>query len=110
MTFQENIQEYDALSIGQRIQECRLQKGIKAIDMAVQVDISKNHYSRIECGETICSAKILHKVAQYLEVSADYLLYGCQDGVSESMIYSLLRGKTPKEIEKVIKVIRIMVS
>lgn len=29
MTFPENIQEYDSLSIGQRIQECRLQKGLK---------------------------------------------------------------------------------
>ena len=47
MTFPENIQEYDALSIGQRIQDIRLQKGIKALDMAVQVDLSKDQYSRI---------------------------------------------------------------
>lgn len=80
MTFPENIQEYDSFSIGQRIQECRIRKGIKAIDMAMQVDISKNHYSRIECGETICSAKILHKVAQYLEVSADYLQKSKENG------------------------------
>jgi len=37
MTFPENIQEYDSLSIGQRIQECRLQKGIKEIEKVIKV-------------------------------------------------------------------------
>ena len=108
MTFPENIQEYEPLSIGQRIQECRIRKGIKAIDMAVQVDISKNHYSRIECGETICSAKILHKVAQYLEVSADYLLYGKEEKIYMKQIEAMIDGKSPKDIHKVVEVIRIL--
>ena len=98
------------MQLGQRIQKIRLQKRIKSIDMAVQVDISKNHYSRIEYGQTICSAKVLHKIAQNLKVSADYLLYGCEENIFTSQIYSLIQGKKPKEIEKIIEVIRIIVS
>ena len=82
MTFPEEIQEYDSFSIGQRIQDIRLQKGIKALDMAVQVDLSKDQYSRIERGTSICKITTLHKIAQYLEVSTDYLLYGKTDEYS----------------------------
>ena len=110
MIFPENIQEFDSLMVGRRIQDVRLKKGIKSIDMAVQLDLSKDQYSRIECGKSICRTIILHKIAQYLEVSADYLLYGCDDNIFTSQIYSLIQGKTPKEIEKIIEVIRIIVS
>ena len=74
MIFPERIQEFDSFSMGQRIQDIRLQKGIKALDMAVQLDLSKDQYSRIERGTSICKITTLHKTAQYLEVSADYLL------------------------------------
>ena len=48
MIFSEEILEYDPVLVGQRIQKIRLQKQIKSIDLAMQVDISKNHYSSIE--------------------------------------------------------------
>lgn len=110
MVFPDMIPEYDPVQIGQRIQKIRLDKQIKSIDMAVQVDISKNHYSRIEYGETVCSSKVLHKIAQSLEVSADYLLYGYEEDMYASHIYALIKGKPPKDIEKVVEVIRIIVS
>ena len=110
MTFPENIQEFDAFSIGQRIQECRLQKGIKSIDMAMQVNISKNHYSSIEYGDTICSSKVLHKIAQNLGVSADYLLYGKEEKIYMKQIETLIGGKSPKDIHKAVEVIRIILS
>lgn len=110
MTFPENIQEFDAVFIGQRIQECRLQKRIKSIDMAMQVDISKNHYSSIEYGDTICSSKVLHKIAQNLGVSADYLLYGKEEKIYMKQIETLIEGKSPKDIHKVVEVIRIILS
>ena len=110
MMFSENIQELEAWQIGQRIQEARRQKGIKALDMAVQLDISKNQLSRIECGECLCTIKILHKVAQYLEVSADYLLYGKKVDEYMHQIGYLLQGRKPEEIEKMIQVMKIMAS
>ena len=110
MTFPENIQEFDSFSIGQRIQDIWLQKGIKALDMAVQVDLSKDQYSRIERGTSICKITTLHKIAQYLEVSADYLLYGTKDELYIDQIRIFLRGMKKREKEKLIKILEIISS
>ena len=110
MIFSEDIREIEPVKIGQRIQEARRQKGIKTLDMAALLDISKNQLSRIECGECLCTTKILHKVAQYLEVSVDYLLYGRKEDAYLNQIENLLRGKKPEEIEKMIQVMKIMAS
>lgn len=108
MTFPENIQEYDSFSMGQRIQDIRLQKGIKALDMAVQLDLSKDQYSRIERGTSICKITTLHKIAQYLEVSADYLLYGTRDELYIDQIRMCLRRMKKRDKEKLIKILEII--
>lgn len=110
MIFTDELPEYDPVQVGQRIQKLRLQKQIKAIDMAMQVDISKNHYSSIEYGDTICSSKVLHKIAQNLGVSADYLLYGKEEKIYMKQIETLIDGKSQKEIRKAVEMIRILFS
>ena len=110
MIFSESILEFDPIQLGQRIQEVRTQKGIKSIDMAMQLEMSTNQYSRIECGHSICKIQVLHKIAQYLEVSTDYLLYGSEEDQYVRKIYQLFKGKQPKEIEKMLQVIQIMAS
>ena len=104
------IEEPDALDIGQRIQKIRRDKGIRGLDLAIWLDISKNQLSRIECGECLCTTKTLYKAAQYLEVSADYLLYGRKKSEYIDQISQLLQGKKPEEIEKMIQVMKIMAS
>ena len=108
MTHFYEIDDPDAYAIGQRIQEARRQKGIRGLDLAVWLDISKNQLSRIECGECLCTTKTLYKAAQYLEVSADYLLYGRKESEYIDQIGQLLQGKKPEEIEKMIQVMKIM--
>ena len=110
MTFPENIQEFDSFSIGQRIQDIRLQKGIKALDMAVQLDLSKDQYSRIERGTSICKITTLHKIAQYLGVSADYLLYGREEEMYIDQIRIFLKGMKKREKDKLIKIMEIISS
>lgn len=108
MIFQKNIQEFNTLSIGQRIQDIRIQKGIKALDMAAQLELSKDQYSRIECGTSMCKLSILHKIAQYLEVSADYLLYGNKEDLYMEQIRIFLKGMKKAEKEKLLKVLEII--
>ena len=43
-----DIEKFDAFSVSQRIQEKRIEKKIKAIDMANALEINKDQYSRIE--------------------------------------------------------------
>jgi len=108
MTFPEDIQEFDSFFIGQRIQNIRVQKGIKALDMAVQLDLSKDQYSRIERGTSICKITTLHKIAQYLEVSADYILYGREEELYIDQMRIYLRGMNKREKEKMIKIMEIL--
>ena len=110
MTHFYEIDDPDAYAIGQRIQEVRRKKGIRGLDLAVWLDISKNQLSRIECGECLCTTKTLYKAAQYLEVSADYLLYGRKKSEYIDQISQLLQGKKPEEIEKMIQVMKIMAT
>ncbi len=110
MIFPENIQEFDSLMIGRRIQDARIKKGIKSIDMAVQLDLSKDQYSRIECGKSICRTITLHKIAQYLEVSADYLLYGKEEEIYIVQIRLLLKRMKKEEKEKMMRIIEIISS
>lgn len=110
MTHFYEIDDPDAYAIGQRIQEIRRQKGIRGLDLAVWLDIGKNQLSRIECGECLCTTKTLYEAAQYLEVSADYLLYGRKESEYIDQIGQLLQGKKPEEIEKMIQVMKIMAT
>lgn len=101
----DSVEKMDCFAIGQRIQEVRIQKGIKAIDMAVALEMSKDQYSRIENGRSVCSTQKLCQISQYLDVSADYLLFGNrQEGIMEQ-IYNLLAKRDKSELETIKRVV-----
>lgn len=96
--------------IGQRIQEARLQKGIKAIDLALALGIGKDQYSRIENGRAICSTDKLYQISQYLEISIDYLLFGDKTSDMLLQINSILTAKSEKEVDRARRVLEAMFS
>lgn len=52
------IREYDKnvqFEIGQRIQEMRLDKNMKSIELATELGITRNQMSRIENGRANCT-------------------------------------------------------
>lgn len=110
MTIPEEMQEFDSFAVGQRILECRLKKNIKAIDMAVQVDLSKDQYSRVERGASLTKIDVLHKLAQALDVSADYLLYGREEDLYIDQICIFLRKMKKGDLDKLIKILKIISS
>lgn len=74
-----DIQEYCddiQFKIGQRIQERRLEKKLAAADVAAYLNIKSNQLSRIENGRANCTVPQLFVLAQVLECSVDYLLFG----------------------------------
>ena len=99
------VKELDNFALGQRIQEIRIAKLIKAVDMAVALDMSKDQYSRIENGRSGCSTKHLYQIAQYLEVSADYLLFGDSEEGILAQIHRMLEKKSVKELETIKRVV-----
>ena len=72
------IREYDKnvqLEIGQRIQEMRLDKNMKSIELATELGI-QDQMSRIENGRANCTISQLFILLQILGGSADYILFG----------------------------------
>lgn len=101
----DSVNNLDNFALGQRIQETRIQKKIKSVDMAVALDMSKDQYSRIENGRSACSTQKLYQIAQYLEVSVDYLLFGDSKEGIIGQIYAMLMEKKQSELETIKRVV-----
>ncbi len=75
----QEIKEYDSdtcLEIGIRIQDIRESRHMKAIELASYLGIGKNQMSRIESGKANCTVPQLYCIAQLLNCSVDFLLFG----------------------------------
>ena len=57
-----------------RLKELRKEKGLKQVEMAGLFGWTEAHYQRVEYGWINVSATTLEFLADYFEVSTDYLL------------------------------------
>ncbi|MDE7010962.1 MAG: helix-turn-helix domain-containing protein [Oscillospiraceae bacterium] len=57
-----------------RIKELRKEKGVTQVGMAEFLGCQSRHYQKIERGEINIPSLMLERLADYFEVSADYLL------------------------------------
>lgn len=104
----EKFGKNEMLGVGIRIQEKRSKQCIKAIDFAELLGISKDQLSRIENGRTVCRTEHLYVIAQYLDVSVDYLLFGNEHEQQKKELLEVTENMKTKELEKVIRIIKIM--
>lgn len=70
------LDETVRMQVGQRIQDTRIKQGLSGADLGAYLDISANQVSRIETGKAKCSLEHIFILAQVLNCSADYLLFG----------------------------------
>lgn len=68
------IKEYNSKIVGERIKELRTEKGIGQNKLAEDLDLSNASISFWENGLQEPSASALFKLAQYFNVSLDFLL------------------------------------
>ena len=74
------------MTLGKRIKECRLKKGMTQEQLAEWVELSPMHVSVIERGVKLPKLETLINIANVLDVSADVLL---QDVVkNQTKLYS----------------------
>ena len=93
------MQYYDKKAVGARLKQMRRKRGLTQSELAARLDYSsERQLQRIENGETSCSVDKLMEIAQILEVTTDYLLFGTI-GVWEGRFQKRLVGKTEKQIE-----------
>ncbi len=57
-----------------KLQELRKRKGISQVRLAIELDLNQNSISRYESGEREADYTTLIKIADYFDVSIDYLL------------------------------------
>ena len=87
MQFESEIKELDdatRIEIGQRIQEARLAKGLSGEELGAYLGIKGNQISRIETGKAKCSLEHIFIIAQILDCTTDYLLFGKKEHLTFS--------------------------
>jgi len=57
-----------------RLKELRLSKNLKQDDLAKEIGLKKSSIGMIEQGNRMASVEILYKIADFFDVSIDYLL------------------------------------
>ncbi|MGK5093748.1 helix-turn-helix transcriptional regulator [Deltaproteobacteria bacterium TL4] len=74
------------MQLAVKIKEIRKQKKMSQEELAEKVGINQNHLSRLETGKYKPSIDALKRLADALEVSADYLLSDTDDKPEEIRI------------------------
>lgn len=67
---------FNQVEFGQRVKALRKKEGYTMQQMADELNISYEHYKKIENGTHGCSIAILLDISTYFDVSTDYLLTG----------------------------------
>lgn len=96
--------------IGKRIKEAREIIGYRSNEVADYLDITKDQYSRIECGRSRCKSEYLFYLSSYLNVSVDYLLFGEEKTKIEYEISNLLNDKSLKMLRAIKEMIEIWIK
>ena len=94
--------------VGMRVNMLRLKKGLKSKEMAIMLNITYAHYSRMEAGTDGWSLGVLYKVAQILDVTVDHLLYGYGEAEYVLQIAEIMKEKDEENIKKLIEVAKII--
>ena len=92
--------------IGNRIAEARYAKGLKSVELANELGVTKDFMSRVEHGKVRFSDEFLRKVAVALDVPVNYLLEGDKMCIYINKIESLVRNQNDyRMIETAIEVL-----
>ena len=102
-------EQQDLKLVGSRIKAVRISRGMSQADLAVEASVSLPLISNIERGKTGMQLETFVKVAEALQVSADYLLR--PDVPEVKAIYQgefaeLLEDCSASEMETILKIVR----
>ncbi len=67
---------FSQAEFGNRIRELRKLKGMTQEELAEELNISFEHFNKIERGRNGCSIDLVIELSVYFDVSTDYLLTG----------------------------------
>ncbi len=86
------MQYYNKTIVGNRIKSARKQRNMTQSKLAETLDYTnERQLQRIENGEMGCTIDKLMEIAQILNISTDYLLFGLENNILEM---EMLEGKS----------------
>ncbi len=88
------------MMIGNRIQDARKAKNMSSIDLADCIGVGKDQMSRIENGKVQCKLEYIFVLTQYLDVSADFLLYGRKKQNEREAVTNILDELNPRDFNR----------
>ena len=101
----------DLSLVGSRIKTARENKKLTQEELAAMVDLSPTHISVIERGVKSPKLETFVRIANALDVSADYLLVDVVENSTKGIsceLYDYVSNLSKKEREKVLAVVRVM--
>lgn len=93
---------YDVVESGKRIKNLRVARGLSQNALAENVGIHYKTVSKAERGVTGLSVDNLIQIAQYFEVTLDYLILGEKEKLPIFSKLSLLPEEKREKIERII--------
>lgn len=102
----ERVSENTVLDIAQRITTSREAAQISSQEMAEFVGLGYEQYRRIERGIVLVKTEYLYVIAQSLDVSVDYLLYGDKKEIEHRKISEILNGLSMEELQRASNILR----
>ena len=98
-------------ALGAKIKEKRLQLGLTQEKVSEKLDLSDSFYSRAERGERILSVETLVKIANFYDLSLDYLLLDSTHNSSDDKllieIENIFRDKSPSQTAFLLNLLKV---
>lgn len=97
-------------SIGERVSYIRKERGYTQHQLAELANISVQFLSDIENNKKSMAVKTLSQIADSLNISTDYIIYGRETSVENTAINIMLNSLSIKNQKKAIKLLSIFIE
>lgn len=96
--------------LGENIRKCRTERKMTQLELADAAGFGEEHCKQVEYGNKALSIYNLCAVAEVLNVSVDYLLFGSTKESVSNNISRLLESLSVQQMESVEKMILLLVE
>ena len=107
----DELSNVDYKALGAKIKEKRKLFSLTQENVAEKLDLSESFYSRVERGDRILSVETLVKIANFYDLSLDYLLLDSMqsddDDKLSSEIDNIFRDKSPSQAAFLLNLLKI---
>lgn len=97
-------------SIGERVSYIRKKRGYTQYKLAELADISIQFLSDIENNKKSMTVKTLRQIADSLNISTDYIIYGREKSIENTTIDIMLNSLSDKNKKNAVKLLCIFID